>query len=121
MGMNFSRLEDGEEFTCNNALWHFILDSAKKGGWEPLGTFKLDENQNTDNSWDNSDYTSNSGQVVNDEDAHQISKSLKNFISKEKENVSHIEYETLNKFIEWLKIEDYEDDGMDYIPGFEIN
>ena len=52
MGMNLSRLEDGEEFTCNNAFWNFILESAKKGGWDPLGTIKLDNNQNQDNSWD---------------------------------------------------------------------
>jgi hypothetical protein len=41
MGMNLSRLEDGEEFTCNNALWNFILESAKKGGWEPLRNYKV--------------------------------------------------------------------------------
>ena len=28
---------------------------------------------------------------------------------------------TISQFIEWLKIEDYEDDGIDYFPGFEIN
>ena len=111
--MNLSRLEDGEEFTCNNALWNFILESAKKGGWDSLGTIKLDNNQNQDNSWDTNDYISNSGQVVNDEDAHQISKSLKVFLSDEKENISVEEFETINKFIEWLKVEDYEDDGMD--------
>ena len=53
--MNLSRLEDGEEFTCNNAFWNFILESAKKGGWDPLGTIKLDSNQNQDNSWDAND------------------------------------------------------------------
>jgi hypothetical protein len=120
MGMNLSRLEDGEEFTCNNAFWNFILESAKKGGWEPLGTIKLDKDQNQDNSWNSEDYNSNSGQVVNDEDAHQISKSLKVFLSDEKENISVEEFETINRFIEWLKVEDYEDDGMDYFPGFEI-
>ena len=34
MGVNLSRLEDGEEFTCNNALWNFILESTKKDNWE---------------------------------------------------------------------------------------
>jgi len=41
-------------------------------------------------------------------------------LSEEKENISVEEYDAVNRFIEWLKIEDYEDDGMDYFPGFEI-
>jgi hypothetical protein len=98
MGMNLSRLEDGEEFTCNNALWNFILESAKKGGWEPLGTIKLDKDQNQDNSWNAEDYNSNSDQVVNDEDSHLLSKSLKVFLSEEKENISVEEYDTVNRF-----------------------
>ena len=120
MGMNLSRREDGDEFTCNNALWNFILESAKKCGWEALGTIKLDDNQNQDNSWDSNDYISNSGQLVNNEDAYQLSKSLKIFLSEEKENLSIEEYEIIDKFIEWLKVADYEDHGKDYFPGFEI-
>ena len=40
--MNLSRLEDGEEFTCNNALWNFILESAKKALYYGIKEFKHD-------------------------------------------------------------------------------
>ena len=30
MGINLSRLDDGKEWTCNNSLWNFILDTAFK-------------------------------------------------------------------------------------------
>ena len=50
-----------------------------------------------------------------------MSKALKKFLEVEKKNIDSIEYSTITQFIEWLKIEDYEDDGMDYFPGFEIN
>lgn len=121
MGMNLARLEDGEEFTCSNGYWHLILDSAKKEGWSPLGTTKYDDDMNKDENWDQTDYHSNNGQIVNDEDAYQISKSLKQFINKQKGNLPPDEHKIITQFIEWLKIEDYEDDGIDYFPGFEIN
>ena len=46
MGMNLSRLEDGELFECSNGMWGIIMASAYKTGWKPLGTFKMDENDN---------------------------------------------------------------------------
>ena len=121
MGMNLSRLEDGELFECSNGMWGIILASAYKTGWKPLGTFKMDENDNPDPNWDKNDYSSHQGQIVNETDAFELSKALKKFIEIEKENIDQIEYSTISQFIEWLKIEDYEDDGMDYFPGFEIN
>ena len=120
MGMNLARLEDGEEFTCSNGYWNLILDSAKKEGWKPLGTTKYDEAMKKDTTWNSSDYNSNNGQVVNDEDAYQLSKSLKQYLSKEKENITHDEHDIIAQFIEWLKIDDEVDDGIDYYPGFEI-
>jgi hypothetical protein len=121
MGMNLSRLEDGELFECSNGMWGIIMESAYKTGWKPLGTFKMDENDNLDPNWDNNDYSSHQGQIVNETDAFELSKALKKFIEIEKENIDQIEYSTISQIIEWLKIEDYEDDGMDYFPGFEIN
>ena len=52
---------------------------------------------------------------------HLSSMKLKKFIDIEIENIDQIEYSTISQFIEWLKIEDYEGDGMDYFPGVEIN
>ena len=55
MGMNLSRLEDGESFECSNGMWGIIMASAYKTGWKPLGTFKMDENDNPDPNWDKND------------------------------------------------------------------
>ena len=55
MGMNLSRLEDGELFECSNGMWGIIMTSAYKTGWKPLGTFKMDENDNPDPNWDKND------------------------------------------------------------------
>ena len=120
MGMNLARLEDGQEFVCSNGMWGIILSSAKKGGWKPLGTFKIDENENPEPNWDKNDYSSHQGQVVNEDDVFEMSKALKKFVKQEKSNINTVEYSTISQFIEWLKVEDYEDDGIDYFPGFEI-
>ena len=58
MGMNLSRLDDGELFECSNGMWGIIMASAYKTGWKPLGTFKMDENDNPDPNWDKNDYSS---------------------------------------------------------------
>ncbi len=34
------------------------MASAYKTGWTPLGTIKLDENDNPDTNWDKNDYSS---------------------------------------------------------------
>ena len=53
MGMDLSRLEDGEKWTCSNTLWGYILESAEKGGWKPEGTSKYDEESDSeDPNWD---------------------------------------------------------------------
>ena len=92
MGMNLSRLEDGELFECSNGMWGIIMASACKTGWKPLGTFKMDENDNPDPNWDKNDYSSHQGQIVNETDAFELSKALKKFIEIEKENIDQIEY-----------------------------
>ena len=48
MGMNLSRLEDGSVFECSNGMWGIIIASASKAGWKPIGTFKMDANDNPD-------------------------------------------------------------------------
>ena len=121
MGMNLSRLEDGAEFECTNGMWGVIMASAHKSGWKPLGTFKMDANDNPDPNWDKNDYSSHQGQIVNEDDAFEMSKALKKFIEIEKEIIDPNEYSIILKFIEWLNINSHESNIDDYFPGFEIN
>ena len=86
MGMNLSRLDDGELFECSNGMWGIIMASAYKTGWKPLGTFKMDENDNPDPNWDKNDYSSHQGQIVNETDSSELFKALKKNIEIEKEN-----------------------------------
>ncbi len=120
MGMDLARLEDGEKFTCSNGMWGIILQSAEKGGWKPYGTIKMDENENPDKNWDKNDYTTQKGQIVSETDAFEMSKALKKFIKDKKDEIDTNEFSSIQQFIEWLKVEDYIGDGIDYFPGFEI-
>ena len=121
MGMNLSRLEDGKEFECSNGMWGIIIECAHKAGWKPIGTFKMDENDNPDPKWNKNDYSSHQGQIVSENDACEMSKALKKFIENEKDNINKIEYSIISQFIEWLKIKNQTGDDSDYFPGFEIN
>jgi hypothetical protein len=121
MGMNLSRLDDGEEFTCSNGMWAIIMASAYKTGWKPLGTIKLDDNDNPDLNWNKNDYSSHKGQIVTSDDAFQISKILKKFLEIEKENIDYNEQSTIKNFIGWLKTKDYINESYECYPGFEIH
>ncbi len=121
MGINLSRLDDGELFECSNGMWGIIMASAYKTGWKPLGTFKMDENDNPDPNWDKNDYSSHQGQIVNEIDAFEMSKALKKFIEIEKEVIDPNEYSVISKFIEWLNINSHQSNIDDHFPGFEIN
>lgn len=112
MGINLSRLDDGEEWTCNNSLWNFILDTALANSWSPLGTFKIDpESENEDTTWDKSDYRTQKGQQVIEEDVENLVKSLTNYLKADKSN--NIENLTIKDFIKFVKPDDY-------CFGFEI-
>ena len=53
MGYNLSRMDDGLEWTCSQSLWSFVLESAKEKGWQPMGTFKIDDDSgDEDPAWD---------------------------------------------------------------------
>ena len=95
MGMNLSRLDDGELFECSNGMWGIIMASAYKTGWKPLGTFKMDENDNPDPNWDKNDYSSHQGQIVNETDAYELSKALRKFIEIEKEVIKEVPVEKI--------------------------
>ena len=121
MGMNLSRLDDGELFECSNGMWGIIMASAYKTGWKPLGTFKMDENDNPDPNWDKNDYSSHQGQIVNETDAFEMSKALKKFIEIEKEVIDPNEFLAISKFIEWLLILSHQSNIDNHFPGFEVN
>ena len=121
MGMNLSRLDDGELFECSNEMWGIIIASASKAGWKPIGTIKMDANYNPDPNWDKNDYSSHQGQIVNEDDAFEMSKALKKFVEIEKKNIDPNEYSVISKFIEWLNINSHKTNIDEYFPGFEIN
>ena len=112
MGYNFTRMDDGEEWTCNRPLWDFLLDSARAKGWQPTGTYKIDEvSGDEDPAWDPNDYHSNSGQGVMGNDVESMVSALKLF--DEQECPKGVEKEIISGFIRWAMLDD------EY-PGFEI-
>lgn len=114
MGMDLVRRRDSKRWTCNNALWRFILDSAKCSGWVPQGTEIRGANES---NHDPQDYYSNNGQTVNPRDAENIYNSLKEFIDEYKPK--GIEKEIIGSFLEWVVRRDKKHLIID-IPGFII-
>ncbi len=116
MGMDLSRLEDAEKWSCSNALWGYILESAEKAGWKPEGTSKLDEEtESEDTNWDTTDYSTQEGQQVSDDDSKNMAEALDNYL--ETNNPEDIEKRIIVSFLEWVR---YDDNDELYYPGFEI-
>ena len=112
MGYSLSRMDDGLEWTCNQSLWSFVLESAKEKGWQPMGTFKIDDDSgDEDPAWDGRDYHSNDGQGVQGEDSENLAKALEKYL--EEESPEEIERKIILSFLEWVSLEG------DF-PGFEI-
>ena len=112
MGYNLSRMDDGEEWKCNTSIWNFLLDSARAKGWQPTGTYKIDEESgDEDPTWDSKDYDTNSGQGVMGSDVESMVSALKLF--DEQECPKEEEKEIISEFIQWAVL-----DGE--YPGFEI-
>ena len=112
MGYNLSRMDDGAEWTCNNPLWAFLLTAANRSGWQPIGTFRIDdESGEEDQSWDKENYQSNDGQGVSGKDAENFAKALQSYLVKE--DPEGIERKTIESFLLWV----CQDDAF---PGFEI-
>jgi hypothetical protein len=114
MGMDLVRRRDSKKWSCNNALWRYLLDSAMSVGWEPKGT---ENNLKEKNQHDSQDYCSNDGQTVTPDDAEEIYKHLKAFINKDKPR--GVEKEIIDSFLEWVARRD-EDKSLIDIPGFII-
>ena len=116
MAVDLVRKEDGEKLNLSNQIWGFILQTAEENGWEPEGTSLLDEETEEEKKdWDTSDYSSNEGQSVEEEDAENIANALKIYLDKV-DSPNPVEVEAINKFLAWVSFEDEED----YFPGFEI-
>ncbi len=105
MGINLSRLDDGEEWSCNNSLWNFILDTALANDWTPSGTYMIDpDTENEDSSWDESDYRSNNGQLVTENDVENLINSLNKSLTENSFN--EIENNIIRDFIKFVKPEE---------------
>ena len=84
MGMDLTRRRDSKKWSCNNALWRFIIDAAKQSGWIPLGTKIKSEDYVTHN---NQDYFSNNGQIVTPEDTESLCENLEKYLNESENDV----------------------------------
>jgi hypothetical protein len=72
----------GDYFRANIARWPFLLDTARKHGWEPSGTLAPEYNEGGETTafdratWDGG-YFSNDFQRVSDNDARNIAAALR--------------------------------------------
>ena len=99
MAVDLVRKEDGENLNLSNQIWGFILQTAEENGWEPEGTSLLDEETEEEKkNWDTSDYSSNEGQSVEEEDAENIANALKIYLDKV-DSPNPVEVEAINKFL----------------------
>lgn len=115
MSVDLVRLEDGERLVLSNQQWAFILLCAERHGWIPKGTSKYDDNAEPIKTWDLSDYSSNEGQVVDDEDSENIYIACK--LADDEEHTSSWEKDTLQNFLSFVAVEN---DAETLYPGFEI-
>ena len=68
-----------------NQMWAFLLTSAEASGWVPMGTTLMDEETEEERAdWDRTDYSSNEGQSVDEEDAEAMAVALRLFQDQNK-------------------------------------
>ena len=117
MSVDLVRKEDGERLSMPNQMWAFLLSAAEASGWKPSGTTIIDEETEEERlDWDSSDYSSNEGQSVDEDDAKAMSDALKLFHSQSTRSTRE-EDVSLKEFIGFVEVE--EDDEKYYL-GFEI-
>ena len=117
MATDLVRKEDGERLSMSNQMWAFLLTSAEATGWKPAGTTLLDDETEEERvDWDSTDYSSNDGQSVDEEDAEAMAESLQDF-KNQSNNIGPKEKSILQEFLSWVQIEE---EGDKYCPGFEI-
>jgi len=115
MSVDLTRMDDGLIITFSNKEWSLILETAIANGWEPQGTFKIDDDGEEIEQWDTTDYYSNDGQGVRGSDSEAMAIALAKFEQGLKEN-------TPNKsiFQQFMNFVQILDNGEPYCPGFEI-
>lgn len=117
MAIDLVRKDDGERLSMPNQMWAFLLSSAEATGWKPSGTTLFDEETEEERTdWDSTDYSSNEGQSVDEEDAEALAEALTAFQGMNKMTGPE-EESILQEFLNWAQIDD---EGETYYPGFEI-
>lgn len=117
MAVDLVRKDDGERLSMSNQIWAFLLSSAEGSGWVASGTTLMDEETEEERAdWDPTDYSSNEGQSVDEEDAEAMSDALRLFQGKNKK-VGPEESAALQGFLDFVQIDE---EGDQYYPGFEI-
>ena len=82
-----------------------ILFGALAYNWIPSGTYKIDpDSENEDISWDKSDYRSNNGQLVTENDVENLINSLNKSLTENSFN--EIENNIIRDFIKFVKPEE---------------
>jgi len=117
MAVDLVRKDDGERLSMANQMWAFLLTSAEASGWVPMGTTLMDEETEEERAdWDHTDYSSNEGQSVDEEDAEAMAVALRSFQGQNKPEGPE-EAVALQGFLDFVQIDD---EGDQYYPGFEI-
>jgi len=117
MAVDLVRKDDGERLSMPNQMWAYLLTSAEASGWKPSGTTLMDgETEEERADWDTTDYSSNEGQSVDDEDAEAMADALRSFQSQNG-TAGPEEESSLQEFLDFVQIDD---EGDQYYPGFEI-
>lgn len=111
MSYSLSRMDDGEALDLSNNIYSSILEIAQKHGWDPDGTCLLDEEGDPVEDWDETDYTSNDGQIVSGSDAEDMLNALQEAL---KVNDCADICDDVEAFVKWLVLEGE-------CPGFEIH
>ena len=116
--MDLIRKIDGKHWECSATTWDRILGLAETAGYVRSGTAQYDlDTGEPDDNWDSNDYTSQSGQLVVEEDARTLAQSLDRLIMHY--STTKEEKRGVLAFVQWLKISNTGKDE-DYYPGFEI-
>jgi hypothetical protein len=126
MGVDLFSLKNAQDTWFNWSAWRFLLDTAKRFGWEPMGTvinleeppFPWEEEGLTDiekqrikkgvekqnKDWDGT-YYSNEDQIVTDLDSSKLLQAMTRAINKRKFLISIDEdsVSVIKEFMDFLK------------------
>ena len=120
MKLDLIRKGDGMHWECNRSHWESLIESAEKNGYKAQGTTQYDfDTGEPDDDWDDTDYSSKSGQLVSNEDAKNLAESLDELVVNHQ--VAGVEEEIIVSFLEWVRISTINSEEEEHhYPGFEI-